>query len=358
MMFKNFAAAARLATLAQSVIEKYGLYEAECASAMMSNFIVFPFSRPCGESIEPLNRAFQSGLKYGKLHFALSSLGMTCPMLLLTKPLSQSEKRMREIVSTQIQLLESGIHKYWSQGFWQQTLNLMGSSDHMVELIGEAMQEDEGYISCIPDPMAFANFYLRKLELSCYFGCHHLALKYVKLLECDDHVASLQRVCPLIVSKHCFGGITYLAEAKCVKTRYYQRKAKKDLKSLSKLVDKGCIDAKPFYLVLKARFTAFQKKDVDSIRMDFDNAITAAIDCGFQGIAAFACEQAHRSLKEECHEDTCGLQTKYWNSAMEYYTRWEAFGKVDQMRELQRNDAENFTAYSAPPSVVKVNVTD
>jgi len=58
----------RWGELAQSIIQKHGLYEAECACAIVAHISVYPFTRPWGDSIEPLERAFESGVKYGKLH--------------------------------------------------------------------------------------------------------------------------------------------------------------------------------------------------------------------------------------------------------------------------------------------------
>jgi len=260
---------------------------------------------------------------------------------------------MREIVSTQVRVLKGGVHKYWVQPFWQQALNLMGASDHMIELTGVAMKEEE-YTSVIPDPLLLASYRLRKLELMCYFRCHSQALKYAELLE--STASSIETMCPLVVTKHCWVGITYLTEARCGKARYYKRKAKRALKRLARLVDAGCIDAKPYYLILKANFAAFEKEDVAPIRMEFDGAIEAAIKSGFQGIAAFAYEQAYHSLRDN-HEDERCVQM-YWNTAVEYYTSWGAFGKIDQMKQLQRHRADPIAANSQLPSVVEVDVTD
>jgi len=354
MVFKNLTKARRYALLAKAMIREFNLPLASSEVIFQSEGLLLPWVRSWEQSIEPLFRGSELGMKNNDLYNAAMCLTILCPILLHTKPLGYAMDKLEFIVSTQIHIQGHSVHIQFSRPFLQQALNLLGREENVMDLNGEAMQEEDVLGATLPASYV-ASFYLRKLELACYFRSLVLAERWAETNPYEKGKEGLDVFCPSTVYTRFFKAITYLDIAKKRKNaRKLQREAAKSVQWLKIHVEKGCYGAEPFLAILQAeRATACRKAKIDELRLQYDLAINCCLAHNLTGIAALACERAYISLRQQLKEESRAEARGYWAQAVDLYSRWEAFGKVEAL-ETMSEAVEDKCGRSHPPEEVGI----
>jgi len=379
-MFDNANRAAELGDLAVEMITTYGVPESRCKVTNVAFGYLFPWTRSWKECVQTLmSDGFSFGIEHGQNYPALRCLALASGFLRFsTTTLPEAEQIIRENHDETKRFKVSSALFPLTKPSWQMILNMMGGrassstkkkKTDPVTLTGKVMDEKESRDRS-STPLSEMIFLLNKLELACQFGSLDRAYHLMKSLEEDEEYQSiLKTLCPHFVSFAFWSGVTYLDIARgggglgggCAPPNVMQqipnhrrilRRAKGYRNLLEKVVENGCEDARPFYLILKADLASFKPSSSsspnenrrDGIPVDvFDAAVEAALEQGFVGYAGFACERAYASLvrhgtkeydptKSESGRTEDDLEGYYSKRMFELYSRWGAKAKIDYLK--------------------------
>lgn len=315
--------------LALTLVSKLNAQEIKAKTLLIVNTFIRPWKDHLRETLEPFVSVYSSGLETGDLEFAAYGLLMYSYLAYFSgKELTVLEKEMA-INRDAIHKIKQETPLHYLETYRQATLNLLGKSENLCLLKGEACDEQIAFLlhEQANDTLGVAYIYWNKLLLSYWFENYSEAIENTVIAEKYlDVVIGL----PLVPLFHFYDSLVQLAvyfdrqelEQKAIldRVRANQEKMQKwahhaPMNQLHK-----------FYLVEAERHRVLGEK-IEAIEM-YDHAIALAKQNEYINEEALAHELAAKFYLSWGKE---AIAQTYMTNAYYAYGNWGAIAKVKDL---------------------------
>ncbi|MBD2726220.1 AAA family ATPase [Nostoc sp. FACHB-892] len=315
--------------LALTLVSKLNAQEIKAKTLLIVNTFIRPWKDHLRETLEPFVSVYSSGLETGDLEFAAYGLLMYSYLAYFSgKELTVLEKEMA-INRDAIHKIKQETPLHYLETYRQATLNLLGKSENLCLLKGEACDEQIAFLlhEQANDRLGAAYIYWNKLLLSYWFENYSEAIENTVIAEKYlDVVIGL----PLVPLFHFYDSLVQLAvyfdrqelEQKAIldRVRANQEKMQKwahhaPMNQLHK-----------FYLVEAERHRILGEK-IEAIEM-YDKAIALAKENEYINEEALAHELAAKFYLSWGKE---AIAQTYMTNAYYAYGNWGAIAKVKDL---------------------------
>ena len=326
-VYDDFDTSARIAELAVLITNRLKNKFNETRALNTANNNVLGWVRPLRTRLKYHVRATESGLVSGNIEGAYVGKWFAFWVQLYSAmPLAALEAECR-ITTTKLRKL--GLHFYANLGVivWQISLNLMGKSEHTVLVKGEAMDEASETYSKMPFKMIFSAW---RSYLYVIFGDFEAGAEDA-LLRGDSYT---KKMIGMMYGFETFlRGMSLYAMARKGVTKY-KSPAQKVLKQLKTWVKKGCVNLSGVTKLLEGEDAVISKKKKLAYSL-FEDAIAVCTQGEFHQFAGLSCERYAICLQENGDVKAASRQI---SKAIEHYTRWGAFKKVELLKKRRTNE--------------------
>ncbi|AFY76986.1 putative ATPase [Pleurocapsa sp. PCC 7327] len=287
------------------------------------------WKEPLRETIEPLEKTFQTGIEIGDLLFAGYAGLIYCTNLFFLGEYLENIEQKQEIYLKQLQKLNLKYHVYYGNIGRQLTLNLMGKSEDRSQLIGEAFNESEmlPILKETNNQTSLFYVYLCKLILLYLFKQSDLAI--VKAREAEKYEQAVSGL--LTVAQYYFYySLALLAQYSHANEREQNELLKQVATNQEKMkhwAHHAPSNFKNKYELVEAEKARVLGQTGEAMEF-YDRAISGAKEQGFIHEEAIANELAaefYLSISKE------KIARTYLTDAYYRYTHWGALAKVKDL---------------------------
>lgn len=329
----NFNAAMAFGKMGLKLVDKLDARDQECRTIFVYNALVRHWASPMKDSIEPMLEGYRIGQETGDLGFATFNLFFTDVHHIFTgKELSELEKDMERNNKIIVGMKQG--HTLTLQSMtWQCILNLMGRSDHPMELTGKAIDAEKLLPSwkSTENLAALSVYWFVKLILYSLFSEYKLALKasdeFRKYMDSQQGVlinkyaVLLDSVARLMVYKNA-------APAEKLKHLAFIKINERKMKAWAKSAPMNC---SYMHTSMQALYAWMMRGDLPAAEKLYEKAIEQCRTCGdlvVEGIASEIIAGIYRSIND--HEKA----GRYMTQAYACYSRWGATALIDKIRKM------------------------
>ena len=287
---------------------------------------LYHWKNPLRRSLDPLMKSYDIAMSTGSVEVALLSAGAygmvyTCAGLPLSHVASDLRRYKQQSVEYNLDTVQTTMAPVL-----QFVLNLMGESRDVLELTGEAMNQETLLQHAITsgNRVAVRAIYRYRLLLATIFGHTQVALKIMESLPQEEIICSFGYAQEAFAS-----ALTCAAQARVRQRRKMLRQAQTHMNVLLKWTKAGNVNCHDMLLLLQAEIMGLASKpDIEKVRVAYDKAIASSCRSGYRHNAAIANEKAAHFLADK--GDTFWFD-HYLQKAHENYMEWKAWGKVRQL---------------------------
>jgi hypothetical protein len=227
-----------------------------------------------------------------------------------------------------------------------------GKCKDLKELRGDFLTDPKHYESMPSDKLGvFQHYQTQRLTLAVHFQDTKL-LKDISNIYWSGKKFNDGTACDAMLRRFLQAFAAYcIAASKKRKRKYYKRGRKMEME-LEVFARHGVVYIGHQMLVLKAmRATLAHKVNVMEAKALFDEAIAASLRTGFLPEAALACHRAPIFFSERTHVEDKELASRYLETSLQLYGRWEAWAIVRHLTALNGLDTSSTIKSSRAMSV-------
>jgi tetratricopeptide (TPR) repeat protein len=338
----NFEQAYRYGNLALRMQEQLQAKEFFPLTIVMVYSFANHWKYPLGDGLVPLLNSYKLAIETVTPETAFNCIARYAGMALQcgSVPLWAVEEELRSL-SHKFVKFDGDSEDNEPTPFWQAqlvpylqaTLNLMGQSEHAVELTGEVMDQAQ----LLKEAMDSGNKMATTVIL---FNRYFLATIFEEYEEAEECISELETSVENSNSKlhHAYWGLLFYRGLnrygmfRTTGNENYLNEARNITKELSTMSDLGYANCKPMFLLLVAEESA-SSGNVNDAREMYDRAIRSAAGAGcihFEGIAN---EKCGAMFLKEGQLKTAEM---YLRRALTLMSEWGAHAKVEQIEEKYR----------------------
>jgi len=326
-LFHDISEGFRLGRLSLHLLEKL-----KVKASLAPVFLVFYSSvHSCVEShhasLEPLRHSYDTGMKFGNIHYALMSAHQYCihsfqcgrDLSMVEETCKDYARRMKE---HNILVLSKSLLPYR-----QVALNLMGRSEDPLQLIGDAMDQNEllKYSFEGQHMHIVSSIYHLRSRLAFIFGEYELASKMAD----KSKVLDLTNLTPFVRSDYVFvDGLISFALSHKENSFKWKKIAWNAIKTMETYAQYAPSNFQHRYLLLQAE-SAFLSGDDKNASTYYDAAIKTAGENSYVQDQAVAYERAGIFYFSK---GNVSLASHCYGQAHAAFLRWGACCKADHLR--------------------------
>ena len=275
------------------------------------------------------SQAYRIGMQRGETIPAMqAAVGVVSSMFAGGAPLSTVRYQANKLVSKMREFNQLS-HLPSPLNINRVAANLLGEAEGEMILTGELVDEEEALAEYEKTGNLLAvNVLLSGLGVLCMFlGKWHNAQKTIKAIESGQRAMKAH----FVISQRAFmKGLSNLIVYKENAKKKYLRVAKSTLRQMEKWLEDGMINVQTYTLILAAELVSLKKDDVLT-QQAFDKAIESARNAEYIHLEGLANERAAWNLMRF---DNISEFQSYMEAAIDCYEKWEAFAKVERIRDL------------------------
>ena len=300
----------------------YGYTEA--MTVFTSYFSVLPWTTPLQSCIDPLSRAYTSGLSSGNTEYAMwngiFALTIHYPM---GKPLQTQELFSFLTLCNEHMIEEVALY---TRMFWQMMLNLMGKSRHTVLLKGDIF-DSQGFLPKTSRQDVFAKFI--ENQLLSWFGEYEELAEWAILERNENYEKSFP--CSFWVMLETFhSGVALYSMARQTNKKKYKKHANRIRRTIDDWIQQGNPNVKHYQCLLNAE-QAVLDEDYEEAQKLYRGAIALAARTGYLQDAGLANERYADFLFRELSNE---YKANYHiQEAIKFYKEWGAEAKAKFLAE-------------------------
>ena len=320
----------RFATLALKLQRRFRDNRLEARVWALSNSFALHWKAPLAETITALQMATKAGTVCGDVEMSLfARSGALVGAFHSGQSLATLNREMRDCCGD---LRDYNLYTIQATllSVWQTVQNLLGQSENVTMLKGDAMHEREVLIDAelshndtALGVMAFMKLYLMCLADE-YDGVQQV------LLDVRDFRKSIDSYFPSYVVEFVVG-LTHSALYAKQGRRRDLVQFRKTMGSMEKKAGLGLVNYDVPLAFLRAEKAGATNKDVDGVQHAYDNTIDDLADTQFVHYRALANDRAAQALTRCGRPD---LATNYIKEAFEFYNKWGACARVDSLEAM------------------------
>jgi predicted ATPase len=339
---ENFEKAYRYGNLALRMQEQLQAKEFSLLTVVLVYSFANHWKHPLSDGLVPLLNSYKLATETGTAETAFNCIARYAAMAFQcgSVPLWAVEEELRSLTHKFVKF-DGDCEENEPTPFWQAqlvpylqaTLNLMGQSEHTVELTGEVM--DQGQLT--REAMESGNKMATTVIL---FNRYFLATIFEEYEAAEECISELETSVGNSKSKlhyaywglRFYRGLNSYGMFRTTGNENYLREARRMTKELSTMSDLGYTNCTPMCLLLAAEECASSGNTNDA-RETYDRAICSAAGAGcihFEGIAN---EKCGAMFLKEGQLKTAEM---YLRRALALMSEWGANAKVEQIEEKYR----------------------
>lgn len=277
-------------------------------------------------TLEPLLRGYRVGLEAGDNEYSMHcAYDFASHSFQVGRSLKSLEEDMRAFCLQMTEYKQDTVRALTAP-FWQCVLNLMGRSENLLELTGEAMDQDQLILESTQagHDLVLAEIYINRMMLAYLFCDYELAREMSKN---SKNAAKVAPGLHLVCVQAFYHSLTLIALARQSNRQNAGRRAHKIAKSMRKWAKHSPGNCLHKSLLLKAELLSL-KKNMRATKSAYEEAISAATSSGFVHEAALVYERAgtfYLGLGEQI------LASQHLARAHHLYLEWGATAKADAL---------------------------
>ena len=296
----------------------------EAMAVFLSYFSVLPWTIPLQSCIDPLSRAFTSGLLCGNTEYAMwngiFALTIHYPMgkPLQTQELSSFLTQCDEFMIEEVAL--------YTRMFWQMMLNLMGKSKHTVLLKG-GIFDSQDFLPKTSRQDVFAKFI--ENQLLSWFGEYEELAEWA-ISERNEHYEKSFPCSFWAMLETFHSGVALYSMARQTNKKKYKKNANRIRRTIDDWIQKGNPNVKHYQCLLNAE-QAVLDEDYEAAQTLYRDAIALAARTGYLQDAGLANERYADFLFKELSNEY--EANHHIQEAIKFYKEWGAEAKAQFLAE-------------------------
>ena len=338
----NIAGAKRFLFLSNSLIGKSKSKQARNRGLGVLHAMLSQWYQPYSVALHGTRQNYVLGMECGDFEYALYGANQyICIAMLSDMGLTQVENDVR-IFCQQMQDFNLETILMITLPLWQAVLNLLGEAekndDDPAILSGEVMNQQDFEISLARGTHTLAKqvFVIFRARLAVYFGrWHQMEEMFAPFVAGRDK--SLKGHFSNFEASFWEGYLSYKLYQR-LGQRKYLRQARTTTRRLDDWVKEGVPDCVPPFMLLQAESVVAQDKQRNRLAealQHYEDAVQAAKVLGVLQWEALFNERAYEVVSTVYNDPERAMY--YLDRAALLYERWEAYGKVEHMKQSLRS---------------------
>ncbi|MBF0547406.1 MAG: AAA family ATPase [Candidatus Riflebacteria bacterium] len=320
----DYASGSRYGKLGQELFEKYPNPPLQPMLLNNTHTFITPYCLPIRESLIPLKKAYQVGLKLGEYEFAAYASSNYLRLLSCTDtPLPEVHREYENYIEA-IRPLNNELITNLLLCLDQTIINLMSDTSKIPwEIKGESYQEGAmGGLLKSGNPLGISMHYFNQLILAYLFGKTDLALQAIE--HAEPYIYSIGSAHP--VMQYCFYAPLALLAPLNSSSEFSQvlEKVRVWQNHLKRWAEHASMNFQHKHDLVEAEIARISGHFENAVK-SYEKAIRGAHENGYQHEEALACEVAAKFYLTHGLTD---LAQVYINKARYGYQRWGAQTKV------------------------------